>query len=446
MEKNEELFRQISDSLAGHFEGVHYVELETGKYIEYSGKDTYRKLRIPPKGDDFYTQISKTAEMFVHPDDLSRMLHIFEKDSVLKNMTSGGFFTTAFRLVIGGEMIRVRHIEILTEDGKHVICCLEDIENEVRREEERAKDLQSARKMARRDELTGVRNKNAYQEYVESIENNIKGGLDDYSFGLVICDLNDLKLLNDTRGHSFGDEAIQRSSRMICETFNHSPIFRIGGDEFVAVLSGRDYEERETLLGLLKGISIANGRSRSGPVVACGMAVYDSKTDTDYADVFERADKQMYEDKAKLKTMKLRDGFNSLEKQKNPITDDRRRKLDAMFGALFTIAGDGYVYLCDMKHDFSRWSLSLVDDFDMPSEYMYHAGAIWEERLHPEDLKAYRDAVNAAFSEDENATVKKISYRIKNPDGEYVVCTTRAFILSDDMGEPEYFGGVILTQ
>ena len=445
MKRDKEVFEQIAVSLAGHFESVYYVDLESGEYIECSSKKSYKKLRINEHGEDFFGDSQRSIRLFVHPDDMERVIQAHDKDTLSRYLIRHGHFSMVYRLIVDGRLMRVRYIVLMVSDQKHAICCLENIEEEIQKEEENIQKLQAARRMAKRDELTGVRNKNAYREYVDSVDNNIQGGLEDYSFGIVVCDVNDLKIINDTRGHSFGDEAIQRACRMICETFSHSPVFRVGGDEFVVVLSGRDYEERETLVGKLKGISIANGRDRSGPVVACGLALYDRNIDTGFSDVFSRADHQMYEDKTKLKTMKLRDGFKKMGRENNPITDERRRLLDGMFGAMYTVAGGGYVYLNDMRYDFSRWSLPLVDDFAMPSEYMYRAGDIWEERVHPEDIEAYRDAVDAVFNEENDPNFKQLTYRALREDGTYAVCTTRGFVLSDSEGEPEYFGGIIIT-
>ena len=162
-----------------------------------------------------------------------------------------------------------------------------------------------------------------------------------------MCDVNDLKLMNDTRGHSFGDEAIRRASRMVCNVFEHSPVFRVGGDEFVAVLKGRDYEQREELFHRIKEESLANKRSRSGPVVACGIAEYDPEKDKRIEDVYERADEQMYEVKNELKSVRLLDEFVNMEKIEASIPDERKRLLDSMFGALYTVAGEGYVFLND---------------------------------------------------------------------------------------------------
>ena len=297
--------------------------------------------------------------------------------------------------------------------------------------------------MARFDELTGVRNKNAFKEFSESIELKLKENNKDYHFGIVMCDMNDLKIMNDTRGHNFGDEAIQRTSRMICEIFAHSPVFRIGGDEFVIILTDIDYDNRESLIENLKEESFLNKRSRSGPVVACGMAVYEADKNDDFAKVFERADKAMYENKKEVKSLKLKQDFKDIDLIEKEITPERKRSLDSLFGALCTVSGDGYVYLNDMRYDFSRWSLPLVDDFGMKSEYMYHADKLWQEKLHPEDLKAYRDAIDSVLCGTTDM-IKPLTYRAQRADGTYALLTTRGFILSDSQGKADYFGGIII--
>ncbi|MBR3316575.1 MAG: diguanylate cyclase, partial [Atopobiaceae bacterium] len=67
-------------------------------------------------------------------------------------------------------------------------------------------------------------------------------------FGLVICDVNGLKIINDTNGHQAGDEYIRQACKMVCDIFSHSPVYRIGGDEFAVILTGRDYKSREVLM------------------------------------------------------------------------------------------------------------------------------------------------------------------------------------------------------
>ena len=444
MKDDHEALSQMGLALVNHFACVYYVDIETGSYSEYVYTEAMDKAGLPKSGEDYFADFNTYASRWIHPKDLEFMLRFHNKTDILKKLFRDRTDSLAYRMIIHGCIEHVRLIYIMCEDNKHIICCFENIEEEFRAKKEQEQDLRSAKLMARLDELTGVRNKNAFKEYISSIDEKLEGGMDQEPFAIVMCDVNDLKLINDTRGHSFGDEAIRRASRMVCGVFAHSPVFRVGGDEFAVVLKDRDYEERENLFSRLKEESLANKRSRSGPVVACGKAEYDPEKDKKVNDVYERADEQMYIVKKEMKSVHLIDGFANMDRIEKLIPDERRRLLDGMFGALYTVAGEGYVYLNDMRYDFSRWSISLVDDFNLESEYMYHADRIWQNYVHPEDLQVYRKAVDTAICG--NAQVTPFYYRARMADGTYVMLTTRSFILSDSDGNPEYFGGIIIPQ
>lgn len=117
-------------------------------------------------------------------------------------------------------------------------------------------------------------------------------------FAIVILDVNDLKKVNDTAGHKAGDQYLRDACRIICGIFKHSPVFRIGGDEFVSVIQGADYECIEELMGKMKDHNNKALRT-GGIVIACGMSKYEG--DADVALVFDRADQKMYENKSDLK-------------------------------------------------------------------------------------------------------------------------------------------------
>ena len=145
------------------------------------------------------------------------------------------------------------------------------------------------------------KNKTAYIELEKSVESNLENGMDYLPFALVVCDANDLKKINDTQGHAAGDEYLKDSAKLLCGIFTHSPVFRIGGDEFAVFLRGDDYTNRDELMGKLKKRVLGNKSAGFGPVIASGMAEYDKDKDVEFSDVFERADSRMYEDKQKLK-------------------------------------------------------------------------------------------------------------------------------------------------
>lgn len=156
-----------------------------------------------------------------------------------------------------------------------------------------------AKQKAYKDGLTGVRNKLAYLEMLAELETAIENSeLTEY--GVVVFDVNGLKEINDTLGHEAGDEYIKRGCSIICQHFDHSPVFRIGGDEFVAILKGIDYANREVLLESFRKV-ISENQKNGSVIVASGLAVYDALTDGSYNDVFKRADESMYEQKRSLK-------------------------------------------------------------------------------------------------------------------------------------------------
>ena len=175
------------------------------------------------------------------------------------------------------------------------------LEHALDRERKHQKELGSTRKLAYTDPLTGVKNKLSYAEAEDRLQTQINAGKAPV-FAIAVFDLNGLKLINDTKGHDAGDKYIVDSCRTICRIFEHSPVFRIGGDEFTAILEGNDYESRFELMKLFDR-QIEENLRYGGAVVASGMAQFDPDLDVDCMTVFKRADRNMYERKDELKKM-----------------------------------------------------------------------------------------------------------------------------------------------
>lgn len=156
--------------------------------------------------------------------------------------------------------------------------------------------------LAYRDGLTGVKNKTAYQETVIRLEEQTRIGRP--QFAVVVFDINGLKEINDTNGHDFGDMLIIDACKIICKVFKHSPVYRIGGDEFVVILEDEDYQHYNELLVRFQGaLNEFNQYARpDGQIsVARGIALYEEETDLTFGDVFKRADESMYQNKAIMK-------------------------------------------------------------------------------------------------------------------------------------------------
>ena len=176
------------------------------------------------------------------------------------------------------------------------------MEEALRRELEQKEKLQSAMKMAYTDPLTGVKSKNAFVEAEEQMNKRIaEGSVSEFS--IVIFDLNDLKQINDSFGHESGDVYIRDACKLICSCFKHSPIFRVGGDEFIALLEGEDYSNQDDLLKKFESQNLQNMK-QDRLVVAYGCSRYDPLQDKNVQSVSERADKNMYLKKKELKDFK----------------------------------------------------------------------------------------------------------------------------------------------
>lgn len=162
--------------------------------------------------------------------------------------------------------------------------------------------LGQIRGMAFKDSLTSVRNSMAYNVYIKELQEKILRK-EVYEFGFCLLDTNDLKKINDTYGHEQGNIYLIKCCKLICQTFSHSPVFRIGGDEFVVVLLNSDLENREELRQKLKTQMEATMQEKNPwdrLSIACGIAVCEGTDDTTL-EIFNRADKEMYKNKLSIK-------------------------------------------------------------------------------------------------------------------------------------------------
>lgn len=152
---------------------------------------------------------------------------------------------------------------------------------------------------AYQDPLTGLGNRAAYLDCVENLDPQA-------GYALAMIDVNYLKRVNDTYGHDQGNIYLQRSAEAISVAFGRDRLYRIGGDEFVAVLEGQDIGQAPAMIQSFKA-EIARQAADEAlkpwerVSAAVGMAVYDPAQDHSDTEVLQRADKEMYQDKVAMK-------------------------------------------------------------------------------------------------------------------------------------------------
>lgn len=269
-------------------------DVVTRKYIACNQAFADYACKETPEGvvglTDFEIFDKETAQHFVDDDkkalDMNKP-YIFYEDVPDADGNPRRFQTTKLKFM----------------DATGRTCLLglcQDVTDAMIIKEEYNKRLENAQNRANIDALTGIRNKAAYVEFESNLNKMIieKGWI---QFAVAIFDVNDLKTINDTLGHQAGDEYICDACKIICTKFKHSPVFRIGGDEFVAISQGEDYDNIDELLQYFSEHN-REALKTGGIVIACGMSRYNNEGSV--APVFKTADEQMYINKQYLKNLK----------------------------------------------------------------------------------------------------------------------------------------------
>ena len=159
----------------------------------------------------------------------------------------------------------------------------------------RVRELERYRRLAFTDALTGVRNRLYFDR--RAAEEVSRARRDGTPLSLVLVDVDDLKPLNDTRGHQAGDRALRKLGKALREEVRaHDVVCRVGGDEFVVLMPGAGPQDALRLAGRLRqrrwlpegagpALRVSAGTSTLGPLARTAEAL------------FARADASLYRDK-----------------------------------------------------------------------------------------------------------------------------------------------------
>lgn len=234
-----QIYQSIVDALSNRYEVIYYVDTVTGAYSEYSSSEKYARLEVGKTGTDFFGDTQRNLKLDIEPEDYPMMQEAMKRENLLGSIRRHGSATLSYRLLLDGSPQYVTlYATHPPHDQTHLIIAV------------------------------------------------------------VVCDVNGLKKVNDTKGHVAGDAYICHASKMLCTIFAHSPGYRIGGDEFVMILEGSDYQNRESLMQTLHQ-TVRENRAHEHVTVASGISVFEPADDVCVQDVFERADREMYAQKRK---------------------------------------------------------------------------------------------------------------------------------------------------
>lgn len=200
------------------------------------------------------------------------------------------------------EMDTNNEIKSLSDAVVRMTEDMRDYVSDIISAEQHAADMQA---LAKRDALTGIRNKTAYDDEIKRIARIIENG--ETKVGIAVVDLNFLKQTNDTYGHDKGNLAIIKLCKIVCSVFEHSPVFRIGGDEFAVILLDHDYDHCDELVERFNAqVERLSEDETLQPwervSAAIGVALLEGPADNPDS-LFKRADHMMYDRKKAMKAM-----------------------------------------------------------------------------------------------------------------------------------------------
>lgn len=160
----------------------------------------------------------------------------------------------------------------------------------IAQEKNRREQINELTNMGTIDQLSGLQNRNRFNQVKDHLVDHLPRTL-----GIAFMDLNNLKLINDTKGHEEGDAYIRAMSECFVRHFRHAEVFRVGGDEFVVLASNMGHD---LFMRRLRAMQ-EDAESLYANALALGHVWTDDPSGLD--DLIGEADALMYENKRKMK-------------------------------------------------------------------------------------------------------------------------------------------------
>lgn len=281
---------QISllSSFSSIYYSAHLIDLRTGASVEINVEPSLRRL-IKTR-HSIKEQMHEVFNHVVIPEYLEKSQAFIDLDTVAERLKDRKIISFEFQSKTYG-WVRASFISVEVDEKKvpfKVLFVTQIIDDMKRRE-------QALINTALTDELTGLYNRRAYEEDIKKIASSPI----DTSFVLASFDVNNLKEINDSVGHDAGDELICGTADCLTESFGgYGKIYRIGGDEFQALL----YVKKGVMMELkTKFKNLQNswhGNIATELHVSAGYVRFDEEESIIVKEMAKLADQRMYKDKA----------------------------------------------------------------------------------------------------------------------------------------------------
>ena len=211
-------------------------------------------------------------------------------------------------LKVEGALIGVMAVQIYTPGihyGQEDLNLLEFVSNQVAQAIERKRMDEEIRSLSLTDELTGLYNRRGFTLLAEQ-EVKLAHRINRPML-LFFCDVDSLKSINDSHGHTQGDLALKEVSGILKDTFRDADILaRLGGDEFVVLAVDALLESAETMTGRIQAALEIGNRKGQRPYqlnLSTGVARCDPEVPSSVSELIVEADRLMYSQKQARKVL-----------------------------------------------------------------------------------------------------------------------------------------------
>ncbi|MBR4456646.1 MAG: response regulator [Solobacterium sp.] len=151
-------YAKVAQALAGDYFSIYIVDPDTEKFSEYSATAEYSDLGVEKGGEEFFAVSRRNMSRLIYEEDRVRFMDAFTKDRLMSILKRDGSFTMKYRLMVGGRptWVSMKATLLEDEDGQHLIIGTNNIDAQMKREEEFQKNITEARTRARNDFLANM--------------------------------------------------------------------------------------------------------------------------------------------------------------------------------------------------------------------------------------------------------------------------------------------------
>lgn len=390
-EKNE--YYSTLGTLGGIFYSMHVIDLLEDTAIEFNAKNEVKAIVNQKQGaTNMMIKVMSAVTAEEHKQsaleftDLSTLAERMRNKKILSKQLIGnrtGWFLASFVTMEQDEEGR----------PTKVIYTTRVIDDEKKQEERLIKESQT-------DELTGMLNRHAYEDDIYIHDNIPK----EDNFVYVSLDVNGLKIVNDTKGHMAGDELLMGAAECMKTCLGtYGKLYRVGGDEFVAILFCNNQKLQSIFRDFDETIDNWSGLLIDSLSISYGWASKAENAGATVRELSDLADQRMYESKA-----------NHYKK----AGLDRRGQKDA-----HKVLCQLYTKILKINLTDDTYQIVDMDVNEQTDEKGFsHCISKWLEnfgtsgQVHPDDLPEYLEKTNLSYMKEyfgEDKTSLHIFYRRK---------------------------------